>query len=310
MRAPHEKDDMTEMEVKSFTSWKLDILDAMSCDTALEAIDKCVAFRVMQHINMRTRDANPSLTRIAAQLDVHRDTVRRSLDRLCDPKGGRLWMTRSRSSRTESYSYQFISDRVNIVLDAKIEREEQAKEKAKEKKRNRLEVARKQPREVASVHSHEVAQVQSNEVAGVQPKHLQYNHLIETPFNSCSEGSESLYRDNDQISADVRPSAARNVPYPVPANDFIGRQMVLTIVDGRDVPELIQEKLRQFIMLGILTPAMAERLIAPEVQIPDQESEFNSWITRNIPDRANHREAYRLLRERKMTPEVLRRLAA
>ncbi len=310
MNDSHEKDDMTEMEVKSFTSWKLDILDAMSCDTALEAIDKCVAFRVMQHINMRTRDANPSLARIAAQLGVHRDTVRRSVDRLCDPKGGRLWMTRSRSSRTESYSYQFLSDRLNIVLDAKIEREERAKEKAKEKKQNRLEVAHKQPREVAAVRSHEVAHVQSGEVAGVQPKHLQYNHLIETPSISCSEGSESLYGDSDQSSADGRPCAARNFPYPIPANDFIGRQMVLTIVDGRDVPDLIQEKLHQFIMLGILTPAMAERLIAPTVEIPDQESEFNSWITRNIPDRANHREAYRLLRERKMTPEVLRRLAA
>ncbi|WP_286079860.1 hypothetical protein [Agrobacterium sp. MS2] len=310
MTASRDKDDMTEHEVKSFTSWKLDIIEAISCDLALEPIDKIVAFRVMQHINMRSRDANPSLNRIAAQLGVHRDTVKRSLKRLCDPTGGKLWMTRSRSSRTESYSYQFVTDRFNIVMDAKIAREEEAKEKAIATKRNRLEVARKHPREVANVHSHEVARVHHGEGADVHPKHLQYNHLIETPFNSCSEGSESLYSDSDQSSAGVRPSAARNIPYPVPANDFIGRQMVLSIVDDRDVPEVIQEKMQQFIMLGILTPAMAERLIAPAVQIPDQESEFNSWITRNIPDRANHREAYRLLRERKMTPEVLRRLAA
>jgi len=44
--------------------------------------------------------------------------------------------------------------------------------------------------------------------------------------------------------------------------------------------------------------------------IPSEESMFNAWISRNIPDRTYHREAYRLLRERKMTPEVLRRMAA
>ncbi len=61
------REDMTEQEVRNFTSWKLDILDAMSCDTALDDVDKVVAFRVMQHINAKTRDANPSLHRIAAQ---------------------------------------------------------------------------------------------------------------------------------------------------------------------------------------------------------------------------------------------------
>lgn len=44
--------------------------------------------------------------------------------------------------------------------------------------------------------------------------------------------------------------------------------------------------------------------------IPSEESEFRSWISSNIPDRTQHREAYRLLRERKMTPELWRRMAA
>jgi hypothetical protein len=48
----------------------------------------------------------------------------------------------------------------------------------------------------------------------------------------------------------------------------------------------------------------------PREAIPTEEREFNPWIARNVPDRSQHREAYRLLRERKMTPEVLRRLAA
>lgn len=304
------KEELTDLEVKSFTSWKLDILDAMSCDTALEAIDKVVAFRVMQHINAKSRDANPSLTRIAAQMGVHRDTVKRSLDRLCDPRGGKHWMNRNRSSRTEAYSYEFVTNRMNLVIDGKIAREDKAKEEAAEKKRNRLEVARKQPREVAGVRSHEVAPVHSGEVAGVHPKHLLNNHLIKTPSDSCSEGSESLHRDNDLSSVDKRPSAAIHAPYPVPANEEVADEMVETIVDGREVSEVIYAKLRQFLIIGILTPGMADRLIAPAFDVPNEESQFNSWITSNIPDRANHREAYRLLRERKMTPEVLRRLAA
>lgn len=48
----------------------------------------------------------------------------------------------------------------------------------------------------------------------------------------------------------------------------------------------------------------------PTDPIPSEEHQFNAWISRNIPDRTQHREAYRLLGERKMTPEILRRMAA
>ena len=47
-----------------------------------------------------------------------------------------------------------------------------------------------------------------------------------------------------------------------------------------------------------------------ETEIPSDEARFGPWIRMNIPDQAFHREALRLLRERKMTPEILRRLAA
>jgi len=44
--------------------------------------------------------------------------------------------------------------------------------------------------------------------------------------------------------------------------------------------------------------------------LPIDESEFGRWIRANIPDPTFHREALRLLRERKMTPDDLRRMAA
>ena len=48
----------------------------------------------------------------------------------------------------------------------------------------------------------------------------------------------------------------------------------------------------------------------PREDIPTDESKFNAWISQNIPDPSFHRKAYELLRDRKMTPEMLRRIAA
>lgn len=48
----------------------------------------------------------------------------------------------------------------------------------------------------------------------------------------------------------------------------------------------------------------------PRESIPTDEHQFGVWVRANIPDPTRHREALRLLRERKMTPEVLRRMAA
>ncbi|MEY9629045.1 helix-turn-helix domain-containing protein [Sinorhizobium fredii] len=48
----------------------------------------------------------------------------------------------------------------------------------------------------------------------------------------------------------------------------------------------------------------------PRESIPTEETQFGVWVRANIPDPTKRREALRLLRERKMTPEILRRLAA
>jgi hypothetical protein len=48
----------------------------------------------------------------------------------------------------------------------------------------------------------------------------------------------------------------------------------------------------------------------PRESIPTEECDFGLWIRLNIPDPTKHRDALRLLRERKMTPEALRRMAA
>jgi hypothetical protein len=160
---------------------------------------------------------------------------------MTDPEGGRYWISRSRSGRTQVYSYSFVTGRMNGVLDGKIDREDRAKEVAQEKKRKRLEVAAMQPREVADGAPVEVANGEVYEVAPVQPKHLHENYLRGTPTECLSEGSEGTY---------------------------------------------------------------------PRGGIPADEAQFGVWVRLNIPDPAKHREALRLLRERQMTPEILRSLAA
>jgi predicted transcriptional regulator len=234
-------EEIPEEEIRSFTSWKLDVLDAISCDTDLYDIDVRVAFRLMQHVNARTRDAHPSIERLASQMGVSRDTVMRSLTRMCDPDGGRHWVDRTRGGRTQPYFYTFSTSRLNAVIDGKLDREERAREASQDKKRRRLEVAPVQPREVAYDASFEVAYDKVLEVAPVQPKHLHNNYLSRTPLDSSSEG-------------------------------------------------------------GDFTQARES--------IPTAEHEFGAWIRTNIPDPTHHREALRLLRERKMTPAELRRLAA
>ena len=237
-------DHLSEEEAQSFTSWKLDVLDAMSCDPELSDIDFRVTFRLMQHVNGRTRDAHPSIERLAAQLGVSRDTVMRSLARISDPEGGRKWINRSRADRTQPYFYTFVTDRLSGVIDGKIDREDRAREVSQERKRKRHEVAILQHREVADLPSPEVADLPSREVATLQHKHLRENYLIGTPEDSIHEEE--------------------------PLKDTYTR----------------------------------------ETGIPLDEADFGPWIRRNIPDQTRHREALRLLRERKMTPEILRRMAA
>jgi|GEM_PF-6169069 len=195
-----EEPEITEEERRSFTSWKLRILDAMSCDIEVSDIDFRVAFRVMQHVNARTGQAHPSIDRIAAQIGVSRHTVMRSLKWLTGEvkrkdRSGPVWIDRGRRNRREPYFYTFREDRIGAVMDAKILREEDAKDALIERRDRAAEVANLQHRkslDVANGDTLDVANLLSFDVAPVRPKHLTQNYLNRTPEDSKgSEGSES-----------------------------------------------------------------------------------------------------------------------
>lgn len=180
-----------DSEQRAFTSWKLDLLDAMSVDEDLTDAEFRVAFRVMQHINSVSRVAWPSVDRLAAQLFRSRDAIMATTKRLSAVahKDGRprlAWLRKSRPHKRASNEYTFGEERMNMVLDAMQMRMEALEN-------GQFEVANLQPQkqvEVANAGGVEVANAPPVEVANLQPKHLKGTTLEEHLHSKGSEGSE------------------------------------------------------------------------------------------------------------------------
>ena len=187
-----EEPDTTKEERRSFTSWKMDVIDALSCDGELKPpIDRLVAIRILQHVNRETKTANVSMVRIAAQLNVSVDTVKRSVARLAKKHN---WLDRARLSRLSEYTYRFNDRKISGILDAKLLREEAAASAMKDRKERLFESAAMPPREDqrgGKTIRDEVANSYESEVAEMPPKHLRDNYLQEHLQSQGSEGSDS-----------------------------------------------------------------------------------------------------------------------
>ena len=103
-------------ENRTFTSWKLDLLDAMSMDPRVTGSEFRVAFRLLQHANSETLAIFPSQDRIASQTGMKERTVRACVAGIVK-KG---WLHKSRSNRRVSNSYRFDTKHVNAILDRQI----------------------------------------------------------------------------------------------------------------------------------------------------------------------------------------------
>lgn len=227
---------MSERKSQAFTSWKFDILDAMSCDAELQDIDFRVAFRLMQHINSKGLDAHPSLERLAAQIGVSRDTVMRSLNRLSDPKGACHWINRRRSGRTQPYLYSFAIDRLNSVIDGKLSREDRARETSDERKRKRIEVAPVQPREVANDERSKLQMMHISKLQRCNPNTLDRTTLEITPPNPGLEGDD-----------------LGSTPIPVPRSLKELEQVMTDLCEGAPLSDGIIAYFRKQLLAGTLT---------------------------------------------------------
>jgi DNA-binding transcriptional MocR family regulator len=102
--------------IRSFTSRKLEILDAISMDPRVTAAEFRVAYRLIQHQNAETGAIFPSQDRLASQIGVKERTVRANIAGLVK-KG---WLDVNRRNMRTANLYAFKDKHVNEILDRQI----------------------------------------------------------------------------------------------------------------------------------------------------------------------------------------------
>jgi hypothetical protein len=120
---------------RSFTSWKLDIIDAMMSDRRVKDGDFRIAFRVMQAVNGETRVAIISDLTICDEVPFT-DRFR------CNETRKRLallgWWTVDLGHGGKASRYHFSPANINRVLDQRlIDKEERDRIRAERKSRDR-----------------------------------------------------------------------------------------------------------------------------------------------------------------------------
>lgn len=210
--------ELSSGELASFTSWKLDMMDALSCDQDVTDADFRVAFRLLQHVNSVSRIAWPSIERLAAQIgnkskdkegreskslgrSPHR--VQAAITHLAELR----WISRERPNRLAQNEYKFMDDRMNTVLDARIEREEALKEIQKIRRNSPRPPRKSKPVElddianpsapelddIANPFARDGTNLVCQDNANPSAKHLPENYQSRTPKDLGSEERQSDY---------------------------------------------------------------------------------------------------------------------
>jgi predicted transcriptional regulator len=80
----------------TFTSRKMDALDALAADIRLKPVDKLIGLVIIQHVNRGTRKALPSIQRIGERAGgISEPTVKRAIKNLCNTG----WLRRRRAPK-------------------------------------------------------------------------------------------------------------------------------------------------------------------------------------------------------------------
>jgi len=86
-----------DLDRKTFTSWKLDFLDALAVDPEVTDLDFRLSYQLMHYVNGITRTAWPGGPRLAREISADIRSVRRSLKRLTE--GPSPWWLRDKKGR-------------------------------------------------------------------------------------------------------------------------------------------------------------------------------------------------------------------
>lgn len=240
---------------QAFTSWKMDMLDAMSYDLDVTDADFRVAFRVIQHLNSVSGLAWPSIARLAAQLGKSEDRVRASTKRLSTVG----WIWKGRKSQKAPNEYRFLEDRVNMVLDAMLQRMDKVSSA-----NDRADMRGQKSVDHAHLRGGDHANMHGPDHANLHGKHLNQNYLQLTPSYSRALNKEITVGSPWNFDGDL------DAAWPAPDSEDTGRQ-VLDHFAGHLKP-LIQDHLLKRLMSGRLTPSfLVDRLTAHEREHDQRE---------------------------------------
>ena len=200
-------------QTKVFTSWKLDVMDALSVDVEVTDLDFRVGFRIMQHVNSSSRIAWPSVARLAAQLGKSEDRVRASTKRLAAAG----WLVKERRSQKKPNEYSFLTDRMNAVIDGMLLRVENIGSE----RNDHAELHGQNRDDHAEMRGGDHAELHGPDHADLHGKHLNQNYLKGTPSDSmalegqASQGeTDAVFAKPESVGAAIRAIARLNVPAP------------------------------------------------------------------------------------------------
>ena len=241
-------------KLRSFTSWKLEVLNAMSVDEAVTDLDFRVAFRIMQHINSVSRIAWPSVPRLGAQLKKSDDRIMAATKRLAEIG----WITKSRKSQKAPNEYSFRDDRVNTALDGMLLRIE-----AIGAELDPAEMQGQTRDDPADLPPRDPAEMQGPDPADLQGKHLNQNYLNRTP--SLLKGSERG-KVSSVLSGPSYGDLTKGdelIPFDPPKSEDEAEDMVMSWLEGQPRAVVLDlfDVIRHRLISGELTPAELRNLI-------------------------------------------------
>ena len=163
----------------SFTSRKLDVIDALLVDPRLSPADFKVGVALIQFLNGKTGALFPSNAAIAENVRLSERHVRTCLSKLRDAG----WLRWRRGNRQLANEYQFDLTNLEAMLDYKLSMQEGRKERKAERAR------------VASDRNHSSSRKSSDRNHSSSPdrNHSSDQHLKVTPEGMGIEEQDSQY---------------------------------------------------------------------------------------------------------------------
>lgn len=210
---------MTDEEVKSFTSRKLAIQNAMMKDSRVLPNEFKVAAALLSHANVDTGLIYPSQELVAIEIGVSVPTVKRAIRSLTD-KG---WLKVSRSNRHVANRYEFLTDHVEAIEDIHREVRDALAERRERDRSAPAEAEGSREGSNTAEGSPVTPQAQSGGITGdtsegspVIPKHLKVTPKVEasninnTEVEVLSPGDPSAAF----VTSKADPSEAEPAPLP------------------------------------------------------------------------------------------------